>query len=327
MQLGHLQRREFITLSGGALAWPLAASAQEPGRIYRLATLTGVPRDGPQYDAVFEELRQFGFVEGQNLNVDPSGFGLRNEQLAPRAAAIVKAAPDVILCGPALSIRILQQATRTIPLVGQSEDMVAEGLVASLARPGGNTTGISLLSPELDGKRQDILLEAVPGVRRMAVLADSNVLTARHLQELQDAARTRGVELAVFAIAKPEEIVPAIDAAKEAGAAALNVLATPLFSVNRRIVLGGAAAARLPAIYQWADMAEEGGFMGYGPHNTEMYRQRARMVVKVLRGTKPAEIPVEQPTHFELVINLRTAKAIGQEVTSSVLQLADKIIE
>jgi putative ABC transport system substrate-binding protein len=214
-----MRRREFITLIGGATAWPLVTSAQEPGRIYRLATLTGVPRDVPQYDAVFEELRQFGFVEGQNLNVDPSGFGLRNEQLAPRAAAIVKAAPDVILCGPALSIRILQQATRTIPLVGQSEDMVAEGLVASLARPGGNTTGISLLSPELDGKRQDILLEAVPGARRIAMLADSNVLTAPHLQVLQDAARTRGVELAVFAIAKPEEIVPAIDAAKAAGAA------------------------------------------------------------------------------------------------------------
>jgi putative ABC transport system substrate-binding protein len=322
-----MRRREFITLIGGATAWPLVTSAQEPGRIYRLATLSGVPRDGPQYDAVFDELRQFGFVEGQNLNVDPSGFGLRNEQLAPRAAAIVKAAPDVILCGPALSIRILQQATRTIPLVGQSEDMVAEGLVASLARPGGNTTGISLLSPELDGKRQDILLEAVPGARRIAMLADSNVLTAPHLQVLQDAARTRGVELAVFAIAKPEEIVPAIDAAKAAGAAALNVLATPLFTVNKRIVLGGAAAARLPAIYQWPDMAEEGGFMGYGPRNIEMYRERARIAVKVLRGAKPADIPVEQPTLFELVINLKTAKAIGQEVPSSLLQRADKVIE
>jgi putative ABC transport system substrate-binding protein len=159
------------------------------------------------------------------------------------------------------------------------------------------------------------------------MLADSNVLTAPHLQVLQDAARTRGVELAVFAIAKPEEIVPAIDAAKAAGAAALNVLATPLFTVNKRIVLGGAAAARLPAIYQWPDMAEEGGFMGYGPRNIEMYRERARIAVKVLRGAKPADIPVEQPTLFELVINLKTAKAIGQEVPSSLLQRADKVIE
>ena len=331
MQLGHLQRREFITLSGGALAWPLAASAQEPGRIYRLATLTGVPRDGPQYDAVFEELRQFGFVEGQNLNVDPSGFGLRNEQLAPRAAAIVKAAPDVILCGPALSIRILQQATRTIPLVGQSEDMVAEGLVASLARPGGNTTGISLLSPELDGKRQEILIATVPGAHRIAAMVDAKATSPDHIQVLQQEARSRGIELLVFSMSRPEEIASAMDAAKASGAEALNFLATPLFSLpgtpGNRIVMERIAAARLPAIFQWPETAEAGALLAYGPRFVEMYRERARMVVKILRGAKPADIPIEQPTRFELIVNLKAAKSIRYEVPNAILLRADEVIE
>jgi putative ABC transport system substrate-binding protein len=240
------------------------------------------------------------------------------------AAAIVRAGPDAIVTG---YTRAVQEATRTIPIIGMSEDMVAEGLVASLARPGGNTTGISILSPELNGKRQGLLMEAVPGARRMAALADSNVAPPRHLQALHDAARVRGLELSVFAIDKREEIVPAINAAKAAGAEALNFLATPLFSVNRRLVFERAAALRLPAVYQWPEMAEQGGLMAYGSRFTEIHRQRARMVVKVLRGGKPADIPVEQPTHFELAINLQAAKAIGHEVPAALVLRADKVIE
>jgi putative tryptophan/tyrosine transport system substrate-binding protein len=164
-----MRRREFITGLGGAAAWPMVARALETGRTYRLGLLLPMPRQDPWVVAFFDELRVAGFVEDQNLVVVPSGFGVSNDDhLAERAIAIVKQAPDVIISGPTLSTRAFQAATKTIPLFGITEDMVSEGLASSLARPGGNTTGISILSPELDGKRQDILMEAVPGVRRMA---------------------------------------------------------------------------------------------------------------------------------------------------------------
>jgi putative tryptophan/tyrosine transport system substrate-binding protein len=201
-----LKRREFITLLGGAAAWPLAARAQEAGRIYRLGFLIPSGRNTPGVVDFFDELRLNGFIEGQNLTVIPNGFDVRNDQLAERAAALVKAAPDAIVGGPELPLRALQALTTTIPLISMTEDMVAAGLVASLARPGGNTTGISLLSYELDGKRQDILMEAAPGAHRMAALFDSNVTPKGHIQVLQDAARVRGVDLSVYGIAKLDDI-------------------------------------------------------------------------------------------------------------------------
>jgi putative ABC transport system substrate-binding protein len=327
-----MKRREFITLLGGAaVAWPLAARAQEPGRTYRIGFLIPSPRERPAVAAFFDELRLNGFIEGQNLTVIPGGFEVSNEQLAERAATLVKAAPDAIIAGPELPLRALQELTRTVPLIGMTEDMVAAGLAASLARPGGNITGISLLSPELDGKRLDILIESVPGARRIAVLADSNVTPPRHLQALQDAARPRGVELSVFGVARPEDIVPAINGAKASGAEAINFLATPLFSVpgsrSNEVVIGRVAELRLPAIYQWPETAEQGGLMGYGPRFTQVYRQRARLLVKVLRGARPADLPVEQPTNFELVINLKVAKTIGHDLPVGLVLRADQVIE
>jgi putative ABC transport system substrate-binding protein len=281
--------------------------------------------------ALLDELRRNGFVEGQNLTVVFGGFQVANEQLPEAAAALIKAAPDVIIAGPQLPLRALQAATRTVPLVGMSEDMVAEGLVTSLARPGGNITGISLLSFELDGKRQDILIEAMPGARRIAAIADSNATPAYHLQVLQHGARSRGVDLSVFAVGGPGEIASSIDAAKAAGAEALNFLSTPLFSVpgsrNNQIVMERIAAVRLPAIFQWPETAEAGALAGYGPRFADVYRQRARIAVKILRGAKPADIPVEQPDRYELVINLKAAKAIGHEVPAGLLLRADKVIE
>ena len=244
---------------------------------------------------------------------------------------LANAAPDAIVAGPELPLRALQAVTRTVPLIGMTEDMVAAGLVASLSRPGGNITGISLLSPELDGKRQDILIETVPGARRIAAMADSNVTPPYHIQVLQQAARSRGVELSAFGVGGPEEIVSAIDAAKASGAEALNFLATPLFSVpgsrNNRLVMERIAKVRLPAIFQWPETAEAGAIAAYGPRLTEVNRQRARMVAKILRGAKPADIPVEQPTRFELVVNLKAAQAIGHDVPASLVLRADKVIE
>jgi putative tryptophan/tyrosine transport system substrate-binding protein len=327
-----MKRRAFITLLGGAAAtWPIVAHAQEPGRTYRLGFMNPSPRHAPPMLALFDELRLNGFVEGQNLEVLPSGFEVGNDHLAELAEALVKAAPDAIIAGPALPLRALQAITRRIPLIGMTEDMVGEGLAASLARPGGNITGISLLSPELDGKRQELLIAAVPNARRMAAMADSNATPPHHVQALQQAARSRGVELSVFGVAGPEEIPSAVDDAKASGAKALNFLASPLFSVpgtqSNRLVMDRLAAVRLPAMFQWPETAEAGALAGYGPRFTEMYRQRARMVAKVLRGAKPGDIPVEQPVRFELVINLKAAKGIGHEVPAELVLRADKVIE
>jgi len=323
-----MKRREFIALIGGAAAqWPLAASAQEPGRIYRIGFLVTTSRDSPTVKAFFDELRLNGFVEGQNLIVIPGGFAVPNDQLANVAASLVAASPDVINAGPELPLRALQKINQTIPLVGMTEDMVADGLVASLARPGGNITGLSLLSPELDGKRQEILLEAIPGLRKIAVLADSKVTSPEHLAQLQQAAQSRGVETLVRGIAKRDDVILGINDVKASGAQAINFLASPLFSVNAADFIAQLTKLRLGSIYQWPEDAEAGGLIGYGPRFSDMYRQRARINVKVLRGAKPADIPVEQPTTFELVINLKTAKAIGVDVPSSLLLRADKVIE
>jgi putative ABC transport system substrate-binding protein len=205
--------------------------------------------------------------------------------------------------------------------------MVASGLITSLSRPGGNITGFSMLSPELDGKRLDILIEAVPSARRMATLTDLTQTPQSHIKALQEAARTRHVELSVFGVARPDDIASATDAAKTSGAQAVNVLASSLLSANRRLVIERMTALRLPAIYQWPEIADEGGFAAYGPRQTLLFRQRAQMVVKILRGAKPADIPVEQPTQFELVINLLAAKAIGHEVPAGLTLRADKLIE
>ena len=242
-------------------------------------------------------------------------------------ALIVKAAPDAIISGPDRYTRAFQEATQTIPIVAMSEDLVTERLVASLARPGGNTTGISILSLALDGKRQDLLMEAVPAARKIATLADTTNTPPQHIKELQDAGRARGIEMSVFGATTREQVVPAIDAAKAAGAEALNFLASPLFTVNARAFIEHVVKLRLPAMHQWPEMADEGGLLSYGPRFTEVFRQRARLTVKVLRGAKPADIPVEQPTRFELAINLKTAKALGLTVPPTLLARADEVIE
>jgi putative tryptophan/tyrosine transport system substrate-binding protein len=276
---------------------------------------------------MFAELRRSGFIEGQNLTIDWREYGQRVELVSKFAAELVEARVNVIAAGGDFGIRAAQYATATIPIIGFTDDMLGSHLVNSLARPGGNTTGISLLATELDGKRQEILIEAVPGLRRMAALADTETTSSRQLQALQDAARARGAELSIHRVAKAEEIALAIDTAKASNAAALNVLASLLFA-NHHVIIEQARTLRLPAIYQWPEVAEQGGFIGYGPRIVQLFRDLlARQLVKALRGTKPADLPVEQPAKFELVINLQTAKAIGHEVPAGLVLRADKVIE
>jgi putative tryptophan/tyrosine transport system substrate-binding protein len=326
-----MRRRKFIGLIGSVAAVPLlwvqVARAQEPGRIYRLGMITGAARQAPRIVAFFDELKGLGFVEEQNLKIVAGGFNLRDDQLAEVAATLAKSAPDVIFCGSPSGVRAIRETIHTVPIVSVSADMVASGFVRSLARPGGNITGVSFLSPELNGKRQEILMEAVPGARRIAALAELNNNQPAELQALQNAARARNLEVAVFTVGAPEQIAPAMDQAKAWGAKALNVLAAPLFSFNRQIVIERATALGLPAIYEWPEMAEEDGLIGYGPRLTLIYRQLARLIVKVLRGVKPEDIPVEQPTKFDLIVNLKTARALGLTIPESFLTRADKVIE
>jgi putative tryptophan/tyrosine transport system substrate-binding protein len=323
-----MRRREFIALMGASVAWPFAATAQEPGRTYRLGGVSSVPRNSPPFFAMVDELRRLDFIEGQNLIVDWRAYALHFDLIPEFAAELVKAHVDVIYVGGDVAIRAAQQATATIPILGVTEDMVGQGLVNSLARPGGNTTGVSILATELDGKRQEILIEAVPGLRRIAVLADSKATGSPQLQALQDAARERDIEVSIHQVASVEEITAAIDSAKASGAAALNVLSSPILYGNRQTIMQRVAALRLPAIYQFPEEAEEGGFVAYGPRLAQIFRELvARQLVKLLRGVKPADIPIEQPTKFELVINLKTASAMGITVPATLVARADKVIE
>jgi putative tryptophan/tyrosine transport system substrate-binding protein len=321
-----MKRRDFITLLGGAAAaWPLAARAQEPGRIYRLGAVFASPREAPHHVAFFAELRRLGFIEGQNLAVDERGYGLRVEQMDEHAAELAKSGVDVIGVGGDAAA---QRAIAQIPILALTDDMVGQGFVRSLAKLGGNTTGVTLLASELDGKRQEILLEALPGARRIATLSDTNVSRPSQLKALEDAARARGVELSVHRVTQVEEITPAVDAAKASNAAGLNVLASALFFNNRKIILDRAAALQLPAMYQWPEWAEEGGLIGYGPRILQLYRDiMSRQLATLLRGTKPADLPVEQPTRFDLVINLKAAQAIRHDIPAGLVLRADKVIE
>jgi putative tryptophan/tyrosine transport system substrate-binding protein len=306
---------------------PLSGFAQETGRTYRLGVLTVGPRRSPSHDGFFDELRRHGFVEGQNLIVDGRGYVARAEQFPALAVGLAKAEVEAILSAGPAATRAARNATHHIPIIAIVDDMVAAGFVPSLARPGGNITGVSILAPELDGKRLDILIELAPNSRRIAALTDPNSTASPRLQALRDAAQARGVELVIHIADVPERIVPAIDEAKRMGAMALNVLASPMLHARRGDIIECAAALRLPAIYQWVESAEEGGLVAYGPRIHQLYRQMARQLAKVLRGAKPGDLPVEQPTKFELVINLKTAKALGITIPPTVIARADEIIE
>jgi putative tryptophan/tyrosine transport system substrate-binding protein len=325
-----MRRREFIALVGASVAWPFATLAQEPGRTYRVGGLSSSsgPRDSPNIVAMFDELRRFGFIEGQNLTIVWRQYTLHVDLIPEIAAELVKSKVDVIYASGDAGIRAAQQATATIPILGITQDMVGQGLVNSLARPGGNTTGVSVLATELDGKRQEILIEAVPGLHRIAILADTKATRSPQLQALQDAARARDVEVSIHRIASAEEITAAIDAAKASDAATLNVLSSLVLYSNRQLIIDRVAALRLPAIYPWAEEAEQGGFLAYGPRIVQIFRElMAPRLVKLLRGVKPADIPIEQPTKFELVINLKTANALGITVPATLVARADKVIE
>jgi putative tryptophan/tyrosine transport system substrate-binding protein len=260
-----MRRRDFITILGGASATlPFAAVAQQAGRTYRLGALMGHPRDVPVNVAFLEQFRPYGFIEGQNLAVQWLVFGKDLGLIPQHAAELVSARVDVIATAGEEATRAAQQATKTIPIVAAVDDLLGSGLVQSLARPEGNITGVNWLSVDLDGKRQDLLIEAVPGLRRLAALADVNN-TAAKLEALQEAARAHNVELSIYRVARGEEIAPAIDAAHASGATALNVFTGVLLWSHRQLIMDRAAALHLPTMHGFPEEAEEGAFAAYGP--------------------------------------------------------------
>jgi putative ABC transport system substrate-binding protein len=295
-----MRRRGFITLVGGAVvALPLAALAQKAGRTYRLGCLSPHPRDIQFNVRFFDNLRRAGFIEGQNLTIDYRAFAPQIDLLSHHAAELVIAQPDVIYAASGEAVDAVQQATKSIPIVGITGDLVAEGLVKSFARPDGNITGISIFGAELEGVRQDILIEAVPGIRRMAALADTSFYaTEAKTRALQEAARAKNVELSIYRVTRAEEIVATIDKAQASEATALNVLGSGMLDGNGPLIMERVAALRLPTMYQWGVRAEQGGFIGYGPSSDHLADLTARFAASLLRGTMAADLPVEQPTRL-----------------------------
>lgn len=323
-----IRRRDLLALGGIAAIWPALARAQMPGRVYRIAYLGPSPVGSSPQRAFFEALGKLGFVEGKNFEQDRRGYGLRPDQFVQMAQKLVEAGPDLIVCGGPEAGHAAQQATKTIPLLVNTDDMVGDGLVASIAHPGGNTTGVSIFSPELDGKRFEILRELLPDTKRIDALAGSDTANAPHFAVLQDQARGSGVELTIRTVKSYDEIVPAVEAAKAAGSAGLNVLGSALLFGNRHVIFERAAALRLPAIYQWPENAKEGGLIGYGPSIFRIYQdQLSRMAADILRGKHPGDIPVEQPARFYMAINVKAAKALRLAVPPSLLATADEVIE
>ena len=327
-----MQRREVIAGLGaaGIAAWSNAARAQQPGKLPIIGYLgpSSPENTGPNTAAFLQRLRVLGWVEGRTITIEHRWAEGRPERVAEIAAEFVQQKVDVIVTTSSNDAIAMKRATSVIPIVfAVSGDPVGTGLVATLARPGGNVTGLSLQSTDLAGKRLEFLREVVPGFHRLAILANPDSPNVRsELPEVQEGARRLGFDTAKFEVRRAEDIVPAFEALKS-WADALYVVTDPLVFTNRVRVNTLALEARLPTIYGFRESLESGGLMSYGPNLPDLYRRTAEFVDQILRGTKPADIPVEQPTKFELVVNLTTAKALGLTIPETFLVRADKVIE
>jgi putative ABC transport system substrate-binding protein len=322
-----MRRRSFISLLGGAAAWPLAARAQQ-AKIPRLGVLLlSTPQADRQMGAARRALRDLGYVEGDNLVIEYRYAEGRPERLNDLATALVRASPDVLfaLGGDVTPAAI--KATPTIPIVfTSSADPVQLGFVASLARPGGNATGVTFLLAELASKRLELLKEMAPQISRVGVLWNPDH-PDNEPREAERAALPLKVELRPMPVRGPDDFVGAFRAAIEAQVDALYVVSSRLTQLNLGRIVDFAAKARLPLAGGWGAWAHEGGLMSYGPNIDDMTRRAVTYVDRILKGAKPAELPVQQPTRFELVINLKTAKTLGLEIPPTLLARADQVIE
>jgi len=328
-----MDRRQFISMVGGSiLVAPLAGEAQQAAKIPRIGYLEPNLAGSRHLQEAFSQgLRALGYVEGRNVIIEYRDAEGRPERLPALAAELVALKVEVIMAGPGTAAALAaKQATPTVPVVFTGVgDPVTDGLVKSLAWPGGNVTGLSLLGPDLVGKLLELLKQAVPGVSRVALLLKPDATPDRmklFLKEADVAAQALGVELQVVEARGPADFERAFSDISKARAGALAVLATPVFSSARQRLVNLAEKNRLPTVFAFREYVEAGGFMSYGPDLADLFRRAATYVDKILKGAKPSDLPVEQPTKFELVINLKTAKALGLTIPQSLLVRADEII-
>ena len=327
-----MRRREFITLTGGAAACafrPLAARGQQREKLPTIGFLGAASASAMKswLDAFVARLRELGWIEGRTVAIEIRWAEGRRERVAEIAAEFVQLKVDVIAT-TGTAVPILKQATSVTPIVfALSNDPLGSGIVASLSRPGGNATGLSQLATDLAGKRLELLREMLPGLKRLAALGNAgNPVTAPEMLEVQSAARTLGFQIVTSEIRRAEEI-PAVIESFQNHADALYLQSDPLLNTNRFQINTLALKAGLPTFSGIRDYVEAGGLMSYGPNFPDLFRRAAEFVDKILRGAKPADLPVEQPTKFDLVINLKTAKALGLDVPPTLIARADEVIE
>jgi putative tryptophan/tyrosine transport system substrate-binding protein len=324
-----MRRREFITLMGGAAAaaWPLGARAQQPKMpVIGLLWPGDAPPVSPRMESCRQGLRAAGFVEGQNITIETRYAQKGPQQLPELAADLIRLKVDAIFAFGDLAPKVAQQATQTIPVIAISDDILGAGVIASLSRPGRNTTGLTILAPELSAKRLEILRDILPGLSRVTALWDPTT-GASQVTLATSAALSLNLNLQVVEVRHREDIAGAIRAARNSQSEAINVFSSPILSSLHREIIALAAEYRLPAIYQWKEHVEAGGLISYGPSLAGMWRQSAIIVAKVLKGAKPAELPVEQPTKLELAVNLKTAQSLDLTIPPSVLLRSDDVIE
>jgi ABC-type uncharacterized transport system substrate-binding protein len=325
-----VRRREFITLLGGAAAWPLGARAQQPGRPARVGVLTpGGEIANPLYAAFRQEMRRLGYAEGHTLILEFRSAAGSADRLPELAAELARMPVDVILVEATAAARAAKQATSSIPIVmGVVAEPVETGLVANLARPGGNITGFTSLTPELGTKRLGLLKEAFPDMTRVGVLLNPrNPGNELQLASIKRAAATLGLAVETAEAERRDDIAAALDRLRERGVFALIVLGDSVFFNEYKLIVLLATAKRLPAIYPDRVYADAGGMIFYGPDVTNNFRRAADYVDRILKGAKPGDLPVQQPTKFELIINAAAAKAIDVTLPSALLLRADEVIE
>jgi putative ABC transport system substrate-binding protein len=332
MQFYRLQRREFITLIGGAAAaWPLAAQAQQAAKVHRIGFLSAGAevRPSKNWSIFVNELRELGWIEGKNIEFHQRYADNKLDRLPELTTELVRFNVDVIVTVGTLAPLAAKRATSSIPIVMvNAGDPVRSGLVTSLARPGGNVTGMSLMAPDLGGKRLELLKEVLPRLSRVAVIWNAtNPYSALVFGETQGAAKKLMVEIEPLEVSEPGDFDGALATTTRNGADALVIVEDPLTFNNLKKVAEFCANGRLAAIYGLREFADAGGLMTYGASNADLFRRSAGFVDKILRGVKPSDLPVQQPTKFELVINLKTAKALGLTVPDTLLARADEAIE
>jgi putative ABC transport system substrate-binding protein len=327
-----VDRRAFLgSLTGSLLAAPFAAEAQQAGKVYRIGFISPASSSpmAARDEAFRQGLRALGYILGQNITIEYRWADGKNERLTGFAAELVNLKLDIIVTHGGEATRAVQQVTTTIPIViAAADDPLASGLVASLARPGGNITGLSILTPDLTGKRLELLKALLPGLTRVAVLWNpGNPISEPELRKAEAAAAPLGLQLQSLGLRDPREFASAFSSMKRERADALFLLSDAMFFGRRKEIADLAASNRLPLVAHLREFADAGGLMTYGPNVLELHRRAATYVDKILKGAKPGDLPVEQPTKFDLVINLKTAKALGLTIPPSLLQRADEVIE